>query len=352
MGVARVAPLEREADALRRWIAKGHHASMQWMADTVEVRIDPTHAGMLEGARSVLVLATSYARPDGPEGACASAPKTGGALAPSASGGGAAFQERRGPSPGVVARYARGRDYHNLIGKRARKLAEMLRDEGHAARVSVDAVPVLERAWAQQAGVGFIGKNCCLIIPGLGSHVLLATVVTSAELPADAPMQERCGSCRLCLDACPTRAFVDTRELDARRCISYLSIEHRGPIDEELREGMGLHLFGCDDCQDVCPFNRTAPPPPETTTPFAPDPRLDIEAAELLAMDDARFEAWAIGSPLKRPKREGMARNAAIVLGNTRERRHLPVLHEAASSHDSEVVRDAARWAIERIERG
>ncbi len=323
-GVARVTPLEREGEALRRWIAEGHHASMRWMADTVDVRIDPTHAGMLPGARSVLVLATPYARTDGPAG----------------------------PAPGVVARYARGRDYHNVLGKRARKLAVMLREEGHNARVSVDSVPVLERAWAQRAGVGFIGKNCCLIVPGLGSHVLLATVVTDAELEPDAPMPERCGSCRLCLDACPTDAFIGVRELDSARCISYLTIEQRGPIDEPLRTGMGTHIFGCDDCQDICPFNRTSPPPPEATEPFAPDPRLAIEAAELLAMDDARFGEWALGSPLKRPGREGMARNAAIVLGNTKERKHLPVLREAARAHDSEIVREAASWAIERIERG
>ncbi len=296
---------------------------MRWMADTLDVRLDPTQAGMLPGARSVLALAAPYARTDGPEG----------------------------PSPGVVARYARGRDYHNVLGKRARKLAQLLRDEGHAARVSVDSVPVLERAWAQRAGLGFVGKNCCLIIPGLGSHVLLAAVVTDAELPADEPMTERCGSCRLCLDACPTEAFVAPRELDARRCISYLTIEHRGAIDELLRAPMGRHLFGCDDCQDVCPFNRTAPPPDATTAPFAPAPRLSLEAVELLRMDDEAYIAWSTGSPLRRPGAERMARNAAIVLGNTRERRHLPVLREAASRHPSEVVRDAAGWAAARIER-
>jgi epoxyqueuosine reductase len=321
LGVARVEPLGREADALRHWIAEGHHASMAWMAETVDVRIDPSHAGMLPDARSVVVLATPYARTEGPSG----------------------------PAPGIVARYARGRDYHNVLGKRARKLARLLQDEGHRARVSVDSVPVLERAWAQRAGVGFVGKNCCLIVPGLGSHVLLAALVTDAELPPDEPMPERCGSCRLCLDACPTRAFVAPRELDARRCISYLTIEHRGPIDVELRADLGLHLFGCDDCQDVCPFNRTAPPPPTQTDPFAPDPRLAIELPELLGMDDDRCVAWAHGSPLRRPGREGLARNAAIVLGNSGDRRHLPVLQRAATEDPSETVRDAATWAVERL---
>lgn len=319
-GVARVAPLEREGPALRRWIAEGHHGSMQWMADTVEVRIDPTHPGMLPSAKSVLVLAMPYARASG----------------------------SAGPAPGIVARYARGRDYHNVIGKRARKLAQLLRDAGHEARVSVDSVPVLERAWAQRAGVGFVGKNSCLIVPGLGSHVFLATVVTSAELPADPPMTERCGSCTLCLDACPTEAFVAARELDARKCISYLTIEHEGPIDEGLREGIGAHLFGCDDCQDVCPYNRTAPAPEETTAPFASDSRLNLPLEALLTMSEEAFVQWAMGSPLKRAGCEGMARNAAIVLGNAGEKRHLPVLRDVAQSHPSETVRDAARWAAEK----
>lgn len=322
-GVARVTPLEREGAALRRWIAAGRHGSMTWMEDTVEVRLDPSHEALLPGARSVLVLAAPYAR-DG---------------------------EATGPAPGVVARYARGRDYHNVLGKRGKKLARMLRDEGHEARVSVDALPVLERAWAQRAGLGFVGKSCCLIVPGLGSHVLLATVVTSAELEPDEPMAERCGSCRLCLDACPTRAFAGERELDAARCISYLTIEHAGPIAPELREGMGAHLFGCDDCQDVCPFNRAALADASITAPFAADARMSIEASELLAMSDEAFDAWAHGSPMVRTGRVSMARNAAVVLGNAGEKKHLPVLREAAARHDDEAVREAARWAVERLER-
>jgi epoxyqueuosine reductase len=321
-GVARVEPLGREAEALRRWIARGYHASMGWMADTLEVRLDPSSERMLAGARSVIVLAAPFARESGSQG----------------------------PAPGIVARYARGRDYHNVLGKRARKIAELVRREGHAARTSVDSVPVLERAWAQRAGVGFVGKNCCVIVPGLGSHVFLATVITDAELEPDAEMKERCGSCRLCLDGCPTRALTQERELDSARCISYLTIEHRGAIDPSLRDAIGAHLFGCDDCQDVCPFNRAAPPPSEETEPFASGPHLSIDASAILSMDEAAFAAWAQGTPLKRARREGLARNAAIVLGNAGDRRRLPVLREAAASHDSEVVRDAARWAIEKLE--
>lgn len=316
-GVARAAPLERDGDALRRWIAAGHHASMRWMERSCEVRCDPTREGMLPSAKSVIALAYPYARAT--EGA------------------------------GPVARYARGRDYHNVLGRKAKKIASAIRTAGHHARASVDTMPVLERAWAQRAGLGFIGKNCCLIVPGLGSHVLLAAIVTSAVLEPDAPMPERCGSCRLCLDACPTSAFVRERELDARRCISYLTIEHEGSIDEALREPMGRHLFGCDDCQDVCPFNRTAPADPALTTAFASS--LDRDAQSILSMDEASYAGWARGRPLARPGREGLARNAALVLGNSQEKHHLPILRDRAENDPSPVVREAAAWAAARLAR-
>lgn len=322
VGVARAEALGEEAERLHAWLAAGRHGAMAWMERTAEVRVDPRHEGMLPSARSVVVLAAPYARDPHPVGA----------------------------TPGRVARYARGRDYHNVLQKRARKLVAFLREQGHQARAAVDAMPVYERAWAQRAGVGFIGKNCCLIVPGLGSHLFLAALVTTAELEPDAPMAERCGACTLCLDACPTRAFEGPRELDARRCISYLTIEERGPIPEELRAPMGEWVFGCDDCQDVCPFNRTALPPPELTEPYAPDQRwASMTAEDLLRMDDESFARTFEGSPVKRPGRDGMARNAAIVLGNGGGRRHLPVLEEAAARDRSDMVREAARWAAERI---
>jgi epoxyqueuosine reductase len=320
-GVARVEPLTVEAARLRAWLAAGRHGEMGYMAETADVRSDVTHPGMLRSARSVIVLATAYARSELPAG----------------------------PSPGRVARYAQGRDYHNVLGKRARKLAAMLRSSGHATRAGVDSMPIYERAWAQRAGVGFIGKNCCLIVPGLGSHVLLSTLVTSAELAPDAPLKERCGSCRACLDVCPTRAFVGERELDARRCISYLTIEQRGAIPEQLRSALGSWLFGCDECQDVCPYNRTAPVDPSATEPFRAAARWERPASELLQMDETSFDAYAEGSPIKRAGRIGMARNAAIVLGNSGQKRHLPLLESVARSHDSELVRDSASWASERL---
>lgn len=322
-GVAEIEPLGRDGDALQQWIARGHHASMGWMADTLRVRLDPSCDRMLPGARRIIVVATAYSTGDEPIG----------------------------PAPGLVARYARGRDYHNVIGKRMRKLARVLRDAGHLVRMTVDTMPVLERAWAQRAGLGFIGKNCCLIIPGIGSHVFLSTLVTDAELPVDEPMHERCGTCRLCLDACPTDAFVEPRVLDSRRCISYLTIEHRGPIDESLRSKMGSHFFGCDDCQDVCPFNQAKTPDRGAAAPFAPHERFDVPAQDVLVMSEEDHRAWGHASPVRRAGREGLARNAAIVLGNVGDRRHLPVLERVASDDPSEAVKDAARWATARIER-
>ncbi len=322
-GVAHAEPLTNEEPYFRAFLAQGRHGAMGYLETTADVRVDPTQPGMLANACSVIVLATPYARSETPEG----------------------------PAPARVARYAQGRDYHNVLQKRANKLAQMLRDEGFSARAAVDTLPLLERAWAQRAGLGFIGKNCCLIVPGLGSHVLLSAVVTSAELTPDVPMRERCGACTLCLVRCPTQAFVGPREMDARRCISYLTIEQRGPIPQELRASMEDWVFGCDACQDVCPYNATSKAAPERTSPFAADARWRQHPCEdLLQMDEPAFAIYAQGSPIKRPGRVGMARNAAVILGNRGSKRHLPILAQAARSHDSEIVREAASWALHEIE--
>ncbi len=297
VGIARAEALEPEGDQLRAWLAAGRQGQMDWMERTADVRADPRHPGMVEGAVSVVVGAFPYARE----------------------------ADRVGPAPGRVARYARGRDYHNVLSKRLRKVVAFLRERGHEARFSVDSRPVLERAWAERAGLGFVGKNSCLIVPGLGSHVFLATVVTTAELRVDAPIKRRCGTCRACLDACPTDAFVGPRELDARRCISYLTIEHEGTIPPEHADQMGDWIFGCDACQDVCPYNRTSLPDPAATEPFAPHRRFqDVDAEALLAMDEPTYLRWAEGSPLRRAGLERMQRNARIVLANGKRR--LPVV--------------------------
>jgi len=322
VGVARAEPLSEDRERLSAWLSAGHHGQMAYMQDNADVRSDPTHSGMLPSARSVVVLATAYAR--------------GESLA--------------GPAPGRIARYAQGRDYHGLLYDRTRKLRRLLQATGASVRACVDTLPALERAWAARAGVGFVGKNACVIVPGIGSHVLLSLLVTSAELEPDVPLRERCGECRICLDACPTRAFVRPKVLDARRCISYLTIEHDGPIEDELQEPIGPWLFGCDVCQDVCPYNRTPHARPTAPDAFAPRGRwTELGAEDFLHMDAACFDRYSRGSALRRAGRDSMARNAAIVLGNSRDKRFLPVLSRAAERDASEVVRQAARAAHERL---
>ncbi len=217
-----------------------------------------------------------------------------------------------------------------------------------------DDAPVLERAWAARAGLGFVGKNGMLIVPGVGSMVLLGEVVTTLRLETGSPMGDRCGGCTRCLDACPTGAFVAPFVLDARRCISYLTIEHPAAIPVELREATGTHLFGCDDCQTVCPFNAgsgaRAPLADGDGGPFAPLERWSrVRLEELLVMDEEEWRLLSEGSPLKRAGRAGLARNAAIVLGNRRDRNALSALRAAAAAHDDETVREAAAWGCERL---
>jgi len=323
VGIAAAGPLADDHARYEDFIAAGLHGEMDWLARDGDVRRDVDHAGVLVGARAVVVCALSYHRGDEPS-----------------------------PMAGAtVARYARGRDYHNFLRKRLRRLAAWMRATfGAEARPLVDTAPVLERAWARRAGVGFVGKNGCIIAPGLGSFLLLGEVVTDLPLAPDAPLETRCGACTRCLDLCPTRAFVAPMVLDARRCVSYLTIEHGGAIPEGLREPVGDRIFGCDDCQDVCPFNKTAPPPRETTREFADDGRwAEVSPAAILRAEEAAWQRVAAGSPLARPGLAAMQRNAAVVLGNVGERRHLPVLREAARAHPRATVRDAAAWAVERV---
>jgi epoxyqueuosine reductase len=231
-------------------------------------------------------------------------------------------------------------------------VARVLQEAGFVARVAVDSKPVFERAWAERAGVGFVGKNCCLIVPGVGSHAFLACVVTTAPLSPDEPMGRRCGSCTLCLDACPTRAFSGPRSLDARKCISYLTIEHRGAIPAEHRKALGPWAFGCDVCQDVCPYNQTSGAADRSLDAFEPGDRwTGVDAAMLLQMTEDGFRAWAEGSPVKRAQHEGLGRNLALVLGNRGEEIHLPVLDDARRNHPSGVVREAADWACIELRR-
>jgi epoxyqueuosine reductase len=251
---------------------------------------------------------------------------------------------------GKIARYARGADYHDVLRARLKQLLAWLQTEvpGCAGRAVVDTAPLLERDFARRAGLGWFGKNTMLLNKRLGSYFFLGALLVNLPLRADAPHDTaHCGTCTACLDACPTQAFPAPGQLDARRCISYLTIELRGPVPDELRPPMGDWLFGCDVCQEVCPWNRKAPAGTEPA--FAPWPELEaIDLLELFTFSEEEFRRRFRGTALTRPKRAGLLRNAALVLGNRGDPAALPALERAAADRDP-VVRDAARWAVERI---
>jgi epoxyqueuosine reductase len=332
VGVARAdVPLGADFERYRAFLDAGMHGAMGYLADNAEVRRRLDTRFVLEGARSVVCLARRYQRR--PE------------------------EEARDPETArTIARYARGRDYHNVVRRKVRQLAAFIRalgapDRPVHARPLCDDAPVLERVWAARAGLGFVGKNGLLIVPGQGSFVLLGEVVTTLDLEPDAPMTERCGSCTRCLDACPTQAFERPFVLDPRRCIAYLTIELREGIPASLREPLGEHLFGCDDCQTVCPFNASARPRDARSRAFEPLPRwADMTLESIVALDEDGWAAVREGTPLARPGRDGLARNAAIVLGNRGDGRAAVALRRAAVKDPSPVVREAAAWALAKIE--
>lgn len=329
VGIARAdVPLDADFARYEAFIADGKHGEMGWMVDPSEIRRRVDTSAILEGARSVICLARSYARSD-------------------------ASEQEDPATARMVARYARGRDYHNGLRKKLRKLAAYVRTlaPGAQARPLCDEEPILERAWAARAGLGFVGKNGLLIVPGTGSFVLLGEVVTTLAIEPSAPIPERCGSCRLCLDACPTDAFVAPFVLDPRRCIAYLTIEQRTqPIEAELAVGLGPdHLFGCDDCQTVCPFNRkgrNVAQRGDTDARFVPDGRWQLSLEDLLFLDEAGFDRLRQGSPVGRATREGLARNAAVLLGNRGDEAALSALERAKTTHEHPLVREAAARAL------
>ncbi|HLW52303.1 MAG TPA: tRNA epoxyqueuosine(34) reductase QueG [Candidatus Angelobacter sp.] len=261
------------------------------------------------------------------------------------------------PARGWISRYAWGsKDYHDALMPRLEQVEAALRALAHkngceiTTRRYVDTGPILERVYARYAGIGWIGKNTCIINQQLGSWLFLGVILTSLEFAADLPAPDRCGSCTRCLDACPTQAFVAAGKLDASRCIAYLTIEKRGAITEELRAGMGHQLFGCDICQDVCPWNRKPGNARASNAPefqpqegfFHPDLRW------LAGMKEEDFRGTFRGSPIKRTKFSGLRRNLAVAMGNSGNREFLPVL-EAMSGEDDPVVAEHARWAIAQL---
>lgn len=282
-------PLDDDHARFADFVADGMHGEMSYLADHVAARRRLDGEAILAGARTVVCLARRYDRDDAADPPLA----------------------RR------IARYARGQDYHGFLKKRLDKLAAFLRRDGERARALCDTAPVLERAWARRAGLGFVGKNGMLIVPGQGSLCLLGEVVTTLAVEDDAygvPMGERCGACTACLDACPTEAFPRPFVLDPRRCVSYWTIESRALPPESLWDGLGEHLFGCDRCQTACPYNHLPAPSAERTRPFAPHARWsETELGELVALDEAGWDRLSRGTPVRRATRFGLRRNAILL---------------------------------------
>lgn len=323
VGFAPAALGEQARERLADFLAAGHHGDMGWMAENTDRRGDPR--GLWDDARSVIVLGTNYAPPDDP------------------------LRLAAHPDRGVVSVYARNRDYHDVIKGRLKTLAQWLHRQWKAdVKVFVDTAPVMEKPCAQAAGLGWQGKHTNLVSRQFGSWLFLGEVYTTLEIPPDDAGTDRCGRCSRCLDACPTAAFPAPYRLDARRCISYLTIEHAGPIPEDLRPLIGNRIYGCDDCLAVCPWNRFA----KTTKEMAFWPRAELTAprlADLAQLDDAGFRQFFSASPVKRIGRDRFVRNVLVALGNSGAAKQSRVA-AALLDDGSEVVRDAAAWAVERLE--
>ena len=328
------------AEAYTDWLEKGYHADMEWLAKDPERRSHP--AQVLEGAQSLVVVGKSYYIAD------------------------PAPEIWSDPMRGRVARYAWGRDYHKVITPALKKLAGFIGDEspGVQCRSYVDYGPILEHDFAATAGLGFIGKHSLLINPSMGSYVFLGEVLLDCLLEYDAPADENgasimeevdgaavqgtCGSCQRCLQACPTHAFPAAYVLDSRRCISYLTIELREAIPLELRAKMGRWIFGCDDCQSVCPWVQQYSTPSQTPWLTAVPDRMAPRLDELMVLDDEGFLERFAGTPVMRTKRRGMLRNAAVALGNSKSEEAKLVLERVAKTEKDPLVMEHVMWALEQ----
>jgi epoxyqueuosine reductase len=310
------------AGRLAEFVAEGFHGSMGWIAETLERRGDPR--ALWPEVRSIVVVAMNYGPDSDPRGVLA----------------------RR--DRGAISVYAQNRDYHEVMKGRLKAIAgRIVAKAGGDVKVFVDTAPVMEKPLAEAAGIGWQGKHSNLVSRDFGSWLFLGSIFTTAELTPDAPEEDRCGSCRACLDACPTDAFPAPYRLDARRCISYLTIENKGPIPLEFRQAIGNRIYGCDDCLAACPWNKFARAASETTRAARDDlrqPRL----AELLALNDAAFRAMFSGSPVKRIGRDRFVRNVLIAAGNSGDSALIAPC-EALLADPSALVRGAAVWALSRL---
>jgi epoxyqueuosine reductase len=319
------------------WLAQNQHGEMHYLARNAHKRVNPRE--VLPEAKSIIVLAVSYGEAcSGFRGASNNPPSE------------SAHHGTRNTQHGLIARYARFKDYHDILAERLKQLTEFVNDlegEGTRSLWYVDTGPLLERDIAQRAGLGFVGKHTNLISRRLGNWIFLAEIITTLEFEPDAPEKNRCGTCTRCISACPTAAITAPFQLDARRCISYLTIELKGAIPVELRAAIGNRIYGCDDCLVACPWNK-----------FAREGRLMKEHAraelntpellELLSLDDAGFKARFAGTPILRTKRRGLLRNVCVALGNVGDEGALPALRKAAEDPEP-LIAEHARWAIEQI---
>ncbi|MFQ5534525.1 MAG: tRNA epoxyqueuosine(34) reductase QueG [Sphingomonadales bacterium] len=322
VGIAPADAIPGTGKRLAEFLRQGRHGDMAWMASHFDRRSSPR--GLWPDANSVIMLGVNYTSGPGP-------------LAP-----------RGDPSRGAISVYARGRDYHDVIKKRLKALARWICQSFDAdVKVFVDTAPVLEKPLAQQAGLGWQGKHTNLVSRKFGSWLFLGSVFTTLELPADSPHADRCGACHRCHDVCPTHAFPGPFQLDARRCISYLTIEHKGHIATEFRTPIGNRVYGCDDCLAICPWNKFAKLAHDA--PFLPraeltGPRLN----ELVRLDDQAFRQLFRGTPVKRLGRDRFIRNVLIAIGNSGDAGHLGAV-EALLADPSSLVRAMAIWALGRL---
>ncbi|SDE67457.1 tRNA epoxyqueuosine(34) reductase QueG [Limimaricola pyoseonensis] len=322
MGVCRPDAIPEAAGRLGAFVGEGRHGQMGWMAERMHWRGDP--AALWPEARSVVMLAEAYTPRHDP------------------------LEVLGRRDHAAISVYAHGRDYHDLVKKRLKRVGRWLLEQcpGEEIKVFVDTAPVMEKPLAQAAGLGWQGKHTNLLGRTVGNWVFLGAIFTTVELPADAPAAEKCGSCTRCLDICPTNAFPAPFQLDARRCISYLTIEHKGPVPEEFREALGNRIYGCDDCLAVCPWNKFAQEATEMRYfGKVAAPRL----ADLARLDDAGFREMFSGSPIKRIGRDRFLRNVCYAIGNSGDRTLLPVLAPLRAEPDP-ALSDAARWATARLE--
>ena len=321
VGFARINRLDEREGFFLQWLAEGRAGEMGWLGREPERRLDPrTLDGRLRG---VVSLAYPYAAPKPP------------------------MLDWRSELRGRIAAYALGPDYHDIVLKKVRLIADILKAECPEiiTRVYVDTGPVLEREWAAEAGLGWFGRNTNLINRYSGSYFFLAEIFTSVEFDGPSePYRDHCGTCRQCLDRCPTQALAEGFKLDPRLCISYLTIEHRGPIPRELRTRLGNWIFGCDICQEVCPWNGDATHAAPANADLAPS------LADVMGLDDFGFRQRYGKTAIKRTKRRGLLRNAAIALGNSGNPAAVPVLAHALENEPEMLVRAHAAWALGRFD--